>query len=148
MTVPPLRKLRTLPLDEQVADQASSTWTPRHSIAFGGSLLTLVLLAVAGWMTLTQPETPEFGKIYQQQLANVAESSLESWKPLDFWLNWQVKEPALLQHGFNEISTPQQEVFVDKLDERLLHRNIVLATAGVVAALTIVGCFAWPKPVA
>lgn len=146
--VPPLRKLRTLPRDEQTAAESTSAWTPRHSIAFGGTVLTLVLLAVAGWMTATQPETPEFGKIYEQQLAHYADATLEKWKPLDFWLNWQINEPILVEHGFNEISTPQQVNYQQQLDERLFHRNVVLAAAGVVAALTMLGCLVLPRAAA
>ncbi|WP_425396670.1 hypothetical protein [Aeoliella sp.] len=143
--VPPLRKLRTLERDEQIAEEATAAWTAQHSFAFGGTVLTLALLAVAGWMTATQPETPDFGKGYQQQLAARTDVMLEKGKPIDFWMNWLHSEPTLTEYGFDEISTAQEVSYQQQLDERLMHRNIVLGLAGVVVVLTVVGGTAWPK---
>jgi hypothetical protein len=141
--VPPLRKLREFPPAHQQPPDTVRTWSPRHSLAVGGTSLVAGLLLWAGYLWSTEPPPPAFP---QQQYAANIEGVLENWTPLQFWRQFMQSHHELAEQGFEEITSPRTEAIEAYIAQRQFFRNILLAAAVVVALVTIAAWLAWPSP--
>lgn len=145
VVVPPLRKLRELPREAGEAAPSPGAWSPRHAVVFGGALLTVLLLAWAGWNFANEPRMPEFDTIRERQLSERTETILENAPPVEFWKSWLMMESDLATHGFDEIPDPQQQAWKQYAMSQRWQRSIILTAAGVVALITLVGGLVWPS---
>jgi hypothetical protein len=144
--VPPLRKLREFPRDTTVTVTQRSAWTPRHAIASAGAIIALGMAAWGVWQWATEPIVPDFEQHYEDQLEVMADEMLAHATPLQFYQHLEVTGPILIDRGFEEISTPQQAGIVEHVEDRQLRRKLTFAAAALVAAISAVVWFFWPKP--
>jgi hypothetical protein len=139
--VPPLRKLRHLPVAAPAVDRATSTWGARHGIVAA----CLILAAVAGlwalWSRLREPYVAPFDAEVRRQ---VVERGLEELTPAQAWQQWIEWFRPLAERGFSELEHPHQaniDRYVAK--ERFLQKTL-LAIAGVFVAVAVVAAL-WPR---
>ncbi len=141
--VPPLRKLRQLPLADDLPQPIASNWSPRHALAVGGASLVAGLLIWAGYLWGTEPAPVTFP---EARYAESIEHMLENGTPLQFWRLWMENREVLAADGFNEITSPQAAAVEAAIAESQLFRKVLLGLAAVLAVLTVIAWFAWPQP--
>jgi hypothetical protein len=89
---------------------------------------------------------PDFEQHYEDQLEVMADEMLAHATPLQFYQHLEVTGPILADRGFEKISTPQQAGIVEHIEDRQLRRRLTFAAAGLIAAISAVVWFFWPKP--
>lgn len=136
LDVPPLRKLRHLPVQPEQAAGHSGTWTFRHAVATGGSIVTLALLTWAGWLWRTEPVVPQFDP---QRHATALEAGLDRISPAELWTRWHYEYETLPEQGFEVFSSPRRDYLQTAAEQQRLLRRVILAIAGVVALASAVG---------
>lgn len=146
VSVPPLRRLRELPRDTSEIVTEAHDWTPRQAVASAGAILAVALVLWGSWQWLKEPAVPKFDQIYEDKLNADADDMLTHATPLQFWHHHLFTSPIYSERGFEEISSPQQEGYIQHIEELRLRRQLTFAAAGLVAALSAVVWYFWPKP--
>ncbi|MGI9457658.1 MAG: hypothetical protein ACR2NU_13925 [Aeoliella sp.] len=141
LDIPPLRKLRHLPLQPELPSGRSGVWTLRHAFATGGTIVCLALLAWAGWLLWTEPEVPQ---IDPNAYIQMVERGLEQASPADLWDKWHFEYESLAVRGFEVFDLPQRDYWQSVAQKHQLSRNLTLAIAGVAALVSAAVWFAWP----
>jgi hypothetical protein len=139
--VPPLRKLRHLPVATSEAEKAPSAWGARHGIVAACLILALVPALWALYSRLTEPYVEPFDVEIRRQ---VVEHGLEGLTPAQAWQQWIEWFRPLAERGFSELAHPhaaQIERYVAR--ERVLQKAL-LAVAGVLVGIALIAVL-WPR---
>jgi hypothetical protein len=141
MEVPPLRKLRHLPLATPVVDRAESTWSVRHGIVAASLILATLPTLWALWSRLSEPRVEPFDPEIREQ---VVDRGLQNLTPAQAWQQWVEWFRPLAERGFGELEHPHEaEIARYVAKERFLQRTL-LAITGVFGAVALAALL-WPR---
>jgi hypothetical protein len=144
LDVPPLRKLRHLPVVTESTGQRTSTWNARHGIIATCLILATGLALWALWSRWTEPFVEPFDPVARRQLVD---HNLERMTPLQGWQIWIERYRPLAESGFQEMEH-QHAVTIDEYvsKQRFLQRALLsmAASFALVAVITAV----WPRAAA
>lgn len=141
--VPPLRKLRHLPVAAAATERRSSTWNSRRGTVAALVVLAGTLAAWAIWSRLLEPTIEPFDAAVRGQ---VVDEGLEKLTPFAAWELWVARYRPLAETGFAVFEHPhsaQIEQFVSK--QRFLQKVLLIAAAVLSGAAAITAL--WPHPV-
>jgi hypothetical protein len=139
LEVPPLRKLRHLPMEQAPAEK-SACWNARRGIVATLIILAAVPALVALWSRVTEPKVARFEPATYTR--NV-EERLKAASPLQAWQDWIQHYSLLGERGFFEFTDPNTAAIGQEVTERRFLQRTLLATAAVFAALAV-GAALWP----
>ncbi len=144
LEVPPLRKMRHLPLATEGAAGpavAASAWNARKGVVAALLLVAFVFALFAAWSWYTEPRVAEFDpKAFRAGV----ERGLETMTPEQSWHWWVEVYKPLAERGFAKIENPHaSHIEAVALRHRFLQRTL-LAAAAVFSTLAAAVAF-WPS---
>ena len=142
--VPPLRKLRHLPVVTESSEQQQTSWNARHGIIATCLILATGLALWALWSRWTEPYVAPFDPEVRQQLVD---NSLERITPSQAWQVWIDRYRPLAERGFQEMEH-QHAAAIDEyvVKQRFLQKTL-LAIAGIFAVVAAIAAV-WPRAAA
>jgi hypothetical protein len=141
--VPPLRKLRHLPLDEsKSARPAASTWSARKGVIAASLLLAGGLTAINAWSWFTQPVVPEFDAASYQR--DVVEQRLKNLTPSQSWDLWVGYYKPMAERGFSKLERADRGQIERIIAERQSLRRTLWIVAAIAAGVAAAAAL-WPK---
>lgn len=141
LDVPTLRRLRHLPVEEDVPSAVRAPWTVRHGAIAAGLILAGILAAVVLWIRVTEPKVESFDpETWRQGVGDW----LEGMSPAEAWESWLTLYRPLAEQGFREFQFGLTPAQVEQLSRKRFLETALLIAAGLfsVASLAVV---LWPK---
>jgi hypothetical protein len=141
LDVPPLRKLRHLPLATATSDRPLSAWNARRGIITACLILAIVPVLWAVWSRLNEPYIAPFNAQARRQMVD---QDLETMTPVAAWQLWVERYRPMAEHGIQEMEH-QHAAAVDEYvaKERFLQRTL-LVVAGAFAVVAVLAAV-WPQ---
>jgi hypothetical protein len=139
LDVPPLRKLRHLPVAAVEQKRSATRWGTRHGVIAASLIVVAALVAVNIWSWITQPVVPKFDPAVY--LHNVVEQRLST--PVEGWMWWIEYYRPLCERGFSVLELSDRA----EIERQIAHREAVRRTLWVVAgifAATAAAAALWP----
>jgi hypothetical protein len=99
LEVPPLRKLRHLPLAPSAASKSTAIWNLRKGLIAACLTIAVILAAVALGSWLTDPTVPSFTAGRDQSV----DEALKTITPVQAWTLWISAYRPLAERGFSDI---------------------------------------------
>lgn len=140
LEVPPLRKLRHLPV-APVAVEESASWNARRGIVAALIILAAIPGLVALWSRLTEPKVATFEPAAYTR--NV-EERLKMISPLQAWQLWVQHYRPMGDHGFFEFVDSRTAAIQQEVAKRRFLQRTLLITAAVFAVFAAIAAF-WPR---
>jgi hypothetical protein len=140
LEVPPLRKLRHLPV-APVPVEASASWNARRGIVAALIILAAIPALIALWSRLTEPKVATFEPAAYTR--NV-EERLKTISPLHAWQLWVQHYRPMGDRGFFELVDHRAAAIEQEVSKRRFLQGTLLATAVVLGAVAAVAAF-WPR---
>jgi hypothetical protein len=140
LEVPPLRKLRHLPIAAAPAEKSTS-WNPRRGIVATLIILAAVPALIAFWSRITEPKVARFEPATHTR--NVDER-LKAATPLQAWQDWVQYYSLLGERGFFEFTDPHAAAIGQEVAARRFLQRTLLVTSAVLFAFAAVAAF-WPR---
>jgi hypothetical protein len=140
--VPPLRKLRHLPIAESQVVHPTSTWSARKGVITASLLLAAALAIVNAWSWFTQPKVPVFNPATYQH--EVIEPRLKAMTPSQGWQWWIEYYKPLAERGFAYLEFANRGQIETIIAERQSLRRTLWIVAAIAAAIAAAAAF-WPK---
>ena len=139
--VPPLRKLRDLPLERVEDKQVGARWGARQGVIAASLILTATLIVTNIWNWWTQPQVPHFDPVSHER---AVDEHLKSLTPANAWLAWIDYYRPMAERGF-PLFEPSNKADVERqiVHRQFLRRTLWIAVA-VLAAIAATTAF-WPK---
>jgi hypothetical protein len=138
--VPPLRKLRHLPVAPVPAEKSAS-WNPRRGVVAALVILAAIPALVALWSRLTEPKVARFEPATYSR--NV-EERLKAIGPLQAWQEWVQHYSQLGERGFFEFVDSRTAAIQQEVAKRRFLQRTLLITATVFAVFAALAAF-WPR---
>ncbi len=140
LDVPPLRRLRELPLDEFDSASPRRDWRPRYGVVAALLIAAAVPASASLWLHLNEPRPPAFDTAaMQKRLA----AQLDEVTPAAAW-KWWIDNHAQLENGFQVYSYRLPEKEQQQLQRSQFVKLLLLVPAGI--ALAAAACVAvWPS---
>jgi hypothetical protein len=139
--VPPLRKLRHLPVVTETLEQAPSTWNARRGIIAACLILATCLALWALWSRWTEPFIAPFDPAVYQQRVDV---SLERMTPLQGWQTWIERYRPLAERGFQELEHQHQAAVEAEVVRQRFLQKMLLGVAGCFGLVAVIAAI-WPR---
>jgi hypothetical protein len=138
--VPPLRKLRHLPLATSVEDRSPAQWSARN----GAIVVCIVLAGLLGglslWSWLNEPAVPTFdAAVYSHNV----EHEVNRWTPVEAWQNFIDVYRPMAEQGFAVMESPDTPAIRTEIAKQQFYRKVMLAAVGVIAAAAF-ALLLWP----
>jgi hypothetical protein len=140
LDVPPLRKLRHLPVAAAPAEKSAS-WNARRGIVATLVILAAIPALVALWSRLTEPKVAKFEPAIHTR--NV-EELLKRSTPVQAWQDWIQHYSQLGEHGFVELSDSRAALIQQEVAKRRFLQSTLLVTSAAMIVLAAVAGF-WPS---
>jgi hypothetical protein len=144
LDVPPLRKLRHLPVvpvaTASVVPRVHS-WNVRRGIIAALLILATSLAFWALWSRLTEPRVAPFDADVRQRLVD---EDVERMTPVQAWQIWIERYRPLAERGFSELQHPHAAAIEQLVAKRRFLQKTLLATAGVFAGIALITAL-WPQ---
>jgi hypothetical protein len=140
LDVPPLRKLRHLPLAPTVAPKATAAWNLRKGFIAACMTIAVILAAIALGSWLTDPAVPSFTAGRDQSV----DEALKTITPVQAWTLWISAYRPLAEHGFSDIVHSHAAAVQAIIAKRRFLQMTLLSIAGVFVALAALVAF-WPR---
>jgi len=134
LDVPPLRKLRHLPVSAAVAADQPAIWSARQGVATAGLILASVLACIALWNRLTEPTVPEFDPAARLESVDRA---LDAMTPDQGWQMWIELYRPMAERGFANIEDPHKQAIEQHIAKRRFFQKTLLIAAAICAAIAI-----------
>jgi hypothetical protein len=141
LDVPPLRKLRHLPVATETPDRPASAWNARRGIIAACLILAIVPALWAIWSRLNEPYIGEFNPQVRQQMV---EQDLERMTPLETWNLWMDRYRPMAEHGFSELEHPQAMAVDEYVAKQRFLQRTLLVVSGVFVAIAAIAAV-WPR---
>ena len=142
LQVPPLRKLRHLPVATPKIAPSQAAWNPRKGIVAAGLIMAVLLACVALGSRVTEPTVPEFDPVGR---LNAVDEGLKSMTPIESWRLWVEIYRPLADSGFAVFQHPHAASIEQQIAERRFLQKTLLILAGICAAVAVAAAF-WPRP--
>jgi hypothetical protein len=140
--VPPLRKLRHLPVAASRDDQAPSKWSARHGIVAASLIVAVISALWALWSRWSEPRIPPFDAANQLRFVD---QRLEELTPAQAWQQWIEWFRPLAERGLSELQHPQQAEVDRHVSQARILQRMLLVIAGLFVAVALVAVL-WPGP--
>ncbi|HJQ79658.1 MAG TPA: hypothetical protein VJ828_06865 [Lacipirellulaceae bacterium] len=140
LEVPPLRKLRHLPV-APIPVEASASWNARRGIVATLIILAAIPALIALWSRLTEPKVATFEPAAYTR--NV-EERLKTISPLQAWQLWVQHYRPMGELGFFQLVDPHTAAIDQEVAKRRFLQGILLVTAVVLMAFAAIAAF-WPR---
>jgi hypothetical protein len=140
LEVPPLRKLRHLPV-APVPVEESASWNARRGIVAALMILAAIPALIALWSRLTEPKVATFEPAAYTR--NV-EERLKTISPLHAWQLWVQHYRPMGDRGFFELVDHRAAAIELEVSKRRFLQGILLVTAVVLMAFAAIAAF-WPR---
>jgi hypothetical protein len=141
LEVPPLRKLRHLPVAAPMAAETAGAWSPRLGIVTACLLLAAILAIIALWNRLTEPVVAPFDATARERFV---EDGLKKMTPVQAWRSWIESYRPLAEHGFSVYQNPMTAAIEAEVARRRFLQKTLLVVAATLAAIAILAAF-WPR---
>jgi hypothetical protein len=141
LEVPPLRKLRHLPVAAQDVNRRASSWSARRGIIAACLILATALAAVTLWNRVTEPKLAPFSPVVRQQ---VVEEGLSKLTPAEAWHLWVSRYRPLAEQGIVEFEHPHAAAIDQEVSKRRFFQRTLLAVAATFAAVAALAAL-WPR---
>ena len=142
LDVPPLRKLRHLPVATEMPAQRGSAWNARHGIIAACLILATVPALWTLWSRVTEPRIAAFDPGIRQKMV---EDDLERMTPVQTWNLWVDRYRPMAEHGFTRMEHPYAAVVEEQVARQRFLQWTLLAVAGAFAAVAVIAAI-WPQP--
>jgi len=140
LDVPPLRKLRHLPVEAPVAVKSAAAWSPRRGIITACLVLGTILAAIALWNRLTEPAVEPFNAAGRER---VVDEGLKTMTPVQAWRAWVETYRPLAERGFTVFENPHTAEIQEEIARRRFLQRTLLVFAGAFVAIAVLAAF-WP----
>jgi hypothetical protein len=140
LEVPPLRKLRHLPVAPVPVEQSVS-WNARCGIVAALIIVAAIPGLIALWSRLTEPKVATFEPV---AYSRGVEERLKAISPLQAWQFWVQHYSPMAQRGFFELVDPHTAAIEQEVSKRRFLQRTLLVTAAALIALAAVVAF-WPR---
>jgi hypothetical protein len=141
LDVPPLRKLRHLPMEAVTAEKSSASWNSRRGVVATLVILAAVPALVALWNRVTEPKIAQFEPA--RHTRNV-EERLKAASPLQAWQDWIQYYSLLGERGFFEFTDSRAAAIQQEVAKRRFLQSTLLVASAVLIALAALAGF-WPR---
>jgi hypothetical protein len=142
LDVPPLRKLRHLPVAAAESQPVPSTWGARQGVATAGLILAAVLVSVALWNRFSEPAVPQFDPAARLQSVD---RGLESMTPAQAWQMWVELYRPMATRGFAIIEDPHKPAIEQHIAKQRFFQKTLLVAAAIFAVVAL-ATILWPRP--
>ena len=140
LDVPPLRKLRHLPLQPSATPQSVAIWNLRKGFIAACLAIAVILAAVALGSWLTEPTVPSFTAGRDRSV----DEALKTITPAQAWTLWITLYRPLAERGFSDIVHTQAAAVEAIIAKRRFLQMTLLSVAAVFVALAALAAF-WPR---
>lgn len=140
LEVPPLRKLRHLPV-APVPVEESASWNARRGIVAALMILAAIPALIALWSRINEPKVATFEPATYTR--NV-EERLKTISPLQAWQLWVQHYRPMSERGFFQLVDPHTAAIEQEVSKRRFLQSTLLATAVVLGACAAIAVF-WPR---
>jgi hypothetical protein len=141
LDVPPLRKLRHLPVAAPQTELVSSTWGARQGVAAASLILAAILVSIALWSRFTEPTVAEFDPHARLE---AVDRGLEQMTPAQGWQMWVELYRPMAEQGFAIIEDPHKPAIEQYIAQRRFFQKCLLAAAAVCLAIALATAL-WPR---
>jgi hypothetical protein len=138
--VPPLRKLRHLPMETGPTEKSAS-WNARRGITATLIILAAIPALVALWSRVSEPKVASFEPVAHTR--NV-EERLKRATPLQAWQDWVQYYSLLGEHGFFEWNDPSAAAIQQEVSKRRFLQRTLFVAAAVFVVLAVAVAL-WPR---
>jgi hypothetical protein len=143
LDVPPLRKLRHLPVVTDTVDRPAPTWNARHGIIATCLILATGLALWALWSRWTEPFVAPFDPVVRQQLVD---DSLDRMTPLQGWQVWIERYRPLAERGFQEMQHQHAATIDEYVARQRFLQKALWVVAGCLTGAAVIAAV-WPRQV-
>jgi len=140
--VPPLRKLRHMPLEKAEEKDLAAGWGLRQGVIAASVISAAVMVAFNAWSWWTQPTVPRYDPVAHERSVD---ENLKKLTPAGAWLAWVEYYRPLAERGFL-VFEPSNKAEVEReiAHRQFLRRTLWIAVA-IFAAIAAAAAF-WPAP--
>jgi hypothetical protein len=142
LDVPPLRKLRHLPVATTLAGRGAAAWSARQGIIAACLVLAAVPALWACWSRFSEPRIAPFDADIRRQ---VVDQGLKGMTPVEAWNLWVDRYRPMAEHGFAELQHPHAAAIEQYVAKQRFLQKTLLAVAGGLAAVALVAAV-WKRP--
>jgi hypothetical protein len=139
LEVPPLRKLRHLPVAPTAAEEPAS-WNARRGIVAALIILAAIPALLALWSRLSEPKVATFEPA---AYSRSVDDRLKAMSPLQAWQLWVQHYSPMGERGFFELVDPRTAAIAQEVGKRRFLQGTLMATAIVLMAFAALTAF-WP----
>jgi hypothetical protein len=133
LDVPRLGEMRNLPTDAPVKPAAAG-WGFRNGVLSAGLLIAGALAAGAGWFAAVEPAPPAPPDA-KARIESI-DRQLDAMPPATLYQLYTDVYKPLLERGFQEAKSPEDQATLHRIDQCRLYRAILLGAAGAVVVVT------------
>jgi hypothetical protein len=141
LDVPPLRKLRHLPVAAPESELVQSNWGARQGVVAAGVILAAVLVSFALGSRFYEPAVPEFDPEARLQ---AVDRGIEAMTPVQGWQMWVELYRPMAERGFAIIQHPHKAAIERDIAQRRFFQKTLLIVAAVFVALALTAAL-WPR---
>jgi hypothetical protein len=141
LEVPPLRKLRHLPVAAAETKSVRATWGARQGIVTASFVLAAILAAIAAWSRFTEPTVRQFDPNARLE---AVDQGLDQMTPLEGWQLWIELYRPLAERGFAIIEDPHKPAIERHVAQQRFLQKTLLAAAAVFLAIALAAAL-WPR---
>lgn len=141
LDVPPLRKLRQLPVAAVEQERSRTRWSTRHGVIAASLIIVVAITAANIWSLMSQPAIPKFDPMrYQQDV----DRELARLTPIAAWNLWIDHYRPLAERGFSELQLSNLEEIQAQVAHRQGIRRTLWVVIGIFAVTAAAAAF-WPS---
>ncbi len=141
LNVPPLRKLRHLPVAAPEGGPAKPAWSARQGVVTVFSLLAIVAALSGLWIRLSEPTVPSFDAADRLR---VVDESLKQVTPIQAWQLWIDVYRPLAKQGFSVFEHRDAAAIEQKIVQQRFMQKTLWTIAATCAAVTLAAAL-WPR---
>jgi hypothetical protein len=141
LDVPPLRKLRHLPVAATERDHPASAWSARKGIIACGLILAGLLAAATLWSRFSEPSIPPFDPAGYQRMWD---ERLKSMTPVDGWRTWIEYVRPIAERGFAVFEYRDAAAVQEEVAGKRFFQKMMLILAAACAAMAVTAAL-WPR---
>jgi hypothetical protein len=141
LDVPPLRKLRHLPVAATEKDRLPSSWSARKGIIACGLIVAGILAAASLWSRLTEPTIPPFDPV---EYEHSVDTHLKSLTPAEGWYRWVDHYRPLAERGYAEFVYRDTAAVQQTIIGKRFFQKMMLILAAICAAIAAAAAI-WPR---
>jgi len=147
LDVPPLRKLRHLPVAAPLSEETAKTaaaWNVRRGIVTACLILATLLAVIAVWNRLTEPTVPTFDATAAEHATEAVEEGIKTMTPAQGWRRWVEVYRPMAERGFSRFESPVVPIIQQEIAQRRFFQKTLFVVAAVFLAVALLAAF-WPQ---